>query len=154
MALEFNGIDDSVEIPDSKSLDIHQSITITAWIKAGSPKGGIILEKEGAYGLLLGDNLTIKWIIWGDEWDTKIKISPNVWYQIALVYDFSAQRRLVYLDGQVMAEKETKIPIPISNEPLIMGKLFSGIIDDVSIWSSRLSEDNIRSIVKCGFERF
>jgi len=144
-ALEFDGVDDIVEIPSSKSLDITQSITMMAWIKAYSPEGGAIIGKEGAYSLSLGDGLNIEWIIWGNEWETRINISQNEWNHIALVYDFSSQKRLVYLDGELIADKETIIPIPVSDKPLIIGKGFKGVIDEVAIWSRALNQEEVQN---------
>lgn len=143
-ALKFDGVDDIVEIPDSNSLDITQSITVTAWFSPKSPEGGLIIGKEGAYGLSLGDGLNIKWIIPGNEWETGINIPQDKWSYVALVYDFVAQKRLVYLNDKIIAEKETVIPIPVSDKPLIIGKGFNGIIDEVSIWKKSLNEEEIQ----------
>jgi len=151
-ALEFDGVDDMVEVPASERLNITQNITITAWIKAYDNEGGLILDKEGAYGLSLGEGLGIKWVIFGDEWETGVNITPNVWHHIALVYDFDSQKRLVYLNGKLVAEKKTEIPIPISDKPLLIGKSFHGVIDEVSLWRSALNEHHLSQIVTVGIE--
>ena len=135
-ALEFNG-DGMVTIPDSKAFDITQSITITAWIKPDQVKGDIV-SKEGAYSMAIEDGF-VKWVIGDDEFLAKANIQTHkMWHHIALVYDSDAQRRLVYLDGYPISKKETKIPIPLSDKPLIIGNGFKGRIDEISLWNRAL----------------
>ena len=139
-ALEFNS-NGMVTIPDSKAFEITQSITITVWIIPDQVKGDIV-SKEGVYSVSLEDGF-VKWVIGDDEFLTQANIQARRWYHIALVYDFDAQNRLVYLDGYPISKMETKIPIPISDEPLIIGNGFKGRIDEVSLWSRTLDIEEI-----------
>ena len=49
-ALEFNGKDNHVVIPDSKDLDLVQELTLSAWVKFQELKAGAwknLVRKEG-----------------------------------------------------------------------------------------------------------
>ena len=49
-ALEFNGKDNHVVIPDSKDLDLAQELTLSAWVKFQELKAGVwknLVRKEG-----------------------------------------------------------------------------------------------------------
>jgi len=54
-ALNFDGVDDYVEVPDSDSLDITDEITLEAWVKSKSV-GRYILAKDPTYTEILRPN--------------------------------------------------------------------------------------------------
>lgn len=154
-ALVFDGLNAMVEIPNSPTLNITQSITMVAWIFPHEVKG-LIVGKEGAYGMALADGV-IKWVIWGDEFLLPLNIiRTREWFHIALVHDFTAKKRLICLDGELIAEKNTSVTIPISNHPLTIGKwatsgeAFDGVIDEVCIWNTALDENEVREVMRKG----
>jgi len=60
-AIQFNGVDSYVEVPDSNSLDVTREITIAAWINlkelTGNADQDMILNKEGIpYEIAVHDN--------------------------------------------------------------------------------------------------
>jgi len=146
--IAFDGLNATVEVRNSPTLNITQSITITAWIMPIQSKG-LIVGKEDAYGMALEEE-GIKWVIWGDEFVAKVKITVQEWHHLALVYDFDAKKRFVYFNGKLIAEKETSVTIPVSNQPLSIGKwatlgeAFNGSIDEVIIWNVALTEAQIK----------
>ena len=154
-ALAFDGLNTMLEIPNSPTLNITQSITMAAWILPYEVRG-LIVGKEGAYGMSLADGV-IKWVIWGDEFLLPLNIiRTQEWCHIVLVYDFAAKTRLVYFNGELIAEKNTSVTIPISNQPLTIGKwatsgeAFDGIIDEVCIWNTALVENEVVEVMHKG----
>jgi len=147
----FDGLNAMVEIPSSPTLNITQSITIIAQIKPHDVKG-LIVGKEGAYGMALDEKGGIRWVIWGDEFVAKADIKKQEWYYIALVYDFAAKKRFVYLNGRLIAERETSVTMPVSNHPLTIGKwatlreAFNGSINGVVLWNAALTEAEIKKV--------
>ena len=154
-ALAFDGLDATVEIPNSSTLNITQSITMMAWIRPNQVEG-LIVGKEGAYGMALAEGV-IKWVIWDNEFLLPLNIiRTQEWSHIALVYDFAAKKRLVYFNGALIAEKNTSVTIPISNHPLTIGKwatsgeAFDGVIDEVCIWNAALDRNEVWEVLNKG----
>jgi len=161
-ALEFDGIDDTVEIPHHADFDLA-TFTIAVWINvqsstdgkgrtvigkdvmpAGKPRNfGIYVAPDG----LLGVNYTS-----GGGW-TDVKtdgvVSDGQWHHIALTYDGSSLRSFV--DGQLGAEKaSTNVP-DNNTEPVRIGRwggeagdFMNGVVDEVSIYNEAFDEAAIQ----------
>lgn len=132
---------------------------ITSVIAIPQQENGLIVGKEGAYGMSLADGF-IKWVIWGDEFLAEANLRMDEWCHIALVYDFAAKTRSVYFDGELIAEKGTSVTIPVSDHPLTIGKwatsekAFNRVIDEVMLLNKALSEEEIRELMMFGLMRF
>ncbi len=97
-ALAFDGRDDRVEIPDSSSLHVRSSITISAWVRPTPPHqngyGGIINNIAGHANsrlLILNDGSTLAQVsIGGSKQNvTGPRVKNNAWNHVAYVYDGS-----------------------------------------------------------------
>lgn len=86
--------------------------------------------------------------------DSTKLIVANEWNHLA----FSRKDKLVriYLNGEIVTEKENNVKV-IGSEPLILGKLFvpnrndfnfAGVIDELKIWNSALSEQEVKTEFK------
>jgi hypothetical protein len=117
-ALQFNGVDASVAIPASQSLDqLTGSFTAQLWFKClgASQTAGTLVAKNatasaGNDPLRLyvtgGDhhlaasvgNGSVAWVL-----DSGVAVADGVYHHAALVYDDAAKTYTLYLDGQARA---------------------------------------------------
>ncbi len=142
-ALEFDGVNDFVEIPDSNSLDITDEITMEAWVKpySFSTIPYIISKKKtdtaGLYALIITDEGKAKAFFDTPNhitaWDP---IPLDEWTYLAATFNGSVKR--IYING-VENNNETYSHIaPTSTHPLRIGSPgsgdnFDGIIDEVRL---------------------
>lgn len=164
-ALQFDGTDDTVEIPHHADFDLA-TFTITLWINvqsstdgafrtiigkdvspAGQPRNfGVYIKDSG----VLGVNYTS-----GGSWssaEADIVVSDGQWHYIAFTYDGSSLRSFV--DGQLSAETaSTNVP-DNNTEPVRVGRwggargdFMNGVVDEVAIYSEALAEDAIQNMM-------
>ena len=165
-ALQFTG-EGFVEIPDSESLSITETITITAWVQvhASFANQGFISKCD--YGadqrsyLVRVDNdklsfgftetLAGPWF-WVADNDT---MEQETWYHVATVYD--GENLKIYANGNLVNEKAVQSEIPDATTPLMFGvhgispgTKFVGVLDDVAIFNAALTEEVIGQIMSNG----
>ncbi len=152
-ALEFDGKDDYVEVPDSDTLDVT-NVTLTAWVKSEANQlldGNVIVYKLASYihqywsstinpGVFVGG----QWC--GSGWLPQGAIWDNDWHHVALTYDGSTQK--FYVDGVFSGENAAcKGDIDITDTNLTIGTgnvgFYTGSIDEVAVFSAALDEDDL-----------
>jgi hypothetical protein len=158
-ALNFNGVNDYVDLGDETNLDLSGTITVEAWIKttrsyyqivyskyAGSsttrsPSAG--LSPDGYGRFLIGIEPAIRL--------SSTPVNDGNWHHIAYVFIPSTNMD-IYVDGVLSNGALTgTIPssIPHSTaEPRIGsvangGDPFEGFMDEVAIWDKALTPDDI-----------
>jgi len=162
-ALEFDGVDDYVEVPDSDSLDVTE-ITIAAWVHPAKQGGEYtLLMKQNAFSWQMGGDGTMMANLYlGGAWHAlprypaKTKIDPDTWSHVAYTYDGEKVRH--YLNGAFNGEEAgtpggdigvsdailrigARTDVPVTDRP------FKGIIDEFMILNEALTEADIRSIM-------
>ena len=151
LALDFDGTDDYVSIPDSVSLQMSSTMTMEAWIKpdVSSNATQIILNKEGEYEMALFPDGSLQVAFAeGGVWawhDTGAVVDRNTWSHIAVVYDFGTVT--TYVNGSLVGTltlatstiddvyagmNELRIGGRTNNPA---GQYFDGQIADVRIWN-------------------
>lgn len=159
-ALDFDGKDDFVEVPDHDSLDVT-IITLTAWVKSKAnllKDGNAIVYKLSSYihqywsstinpGVFVGKN----WC--GSGWLPKGVIWDGEWHHVALTYDGSVQR--FYVDATFSGENSAcKGDIDITNNSIKIGTgnvgFYTGSIDEVAVFNAVLEEDDLKTLVNKG----
>jgi hypothetical protein len=165
-ALQFDGIDDSVRIPDSAFLNIAgDKISITAWVKrlGSGTRNGIIVMKQAppgawdaSYGVVISEgvintgkiglSLDTGWG-WTDHWSNSV-LNSNEWYHFCGTYDGSKVR--IYLNGVLDAEYDVTGNIVPKSGPLSIGhedawdpEYFNGLIDEVKVYNRSLSAEEV-----------
>ena len=156
-----------VEVPDSKSLDITDEITLMCWVYPTqfTAEWFRIIVKTWA-----GD--TAPWMVYGfyeqggSNGKTGFIISVNKgtekrcgngpspqlelkeWTHLAATYDGSVMK--LYYDGEMKVEQDAKGKIDTNDVPVSVGRNsegnrehYIGLIDEVAIWSVALDEDEI-----------
>jgi hypothetical protein len=165
-AISLNGQSEWVEVESSDSLNIEGEITLMCWFKSGGWDGagdqwigkGAHASKPSCYGLMVYQSATLYFML-GDgasRHDLKTTELPETgkWHHIAATYDGENMR--VYLDGDVLAEKQEQFDFQCKNElPLMVGGgvqrpqySFLGEIDEVAIFNRALSQDEVKKAME------
>ncbi|ODS35435.1 hypothetical protein BEH94_01360 [Candidatus Altiarchaeales archaeon WOR_SM1_SCG] len=143
-ALEFDGIDDYVEIPDDSSLDLDDDFTIMIWAKLdngaftlnGAPT---ILNKEiigwdGAgtyrtnYGLQVYDDGKFCGFIVDNSGNPTVctlqgEVQEEEWYFYTIVLDETATKLRIYLNGEFKAEVDyIEGGDKLTDVPIVLGR--------------------------------
>jgi PGF-pre-PGF domain-containing protein len=159
-ALDFDGVDNNVQIPDSVSLSPSTQLTAEAWIYPRSLGSMGIISKwhpggpsDRSYVLHLLPSGALRGVISDGVSDYHIMETPeiiptNKWTHVALVFDAGTMR--IFINGHLSAENvtaaasifDTTLPIVIgsiyNNEQVQTGLTydwfgFDGVIDEVRI---------------------
>ncbi|SDH28747.1 LamG-like jellyroll fold domain-containing protein [Winogradskyella thalassocola] len=160
-ALYFNGTDSYIDMQNT--LDLNPSgFSISAWIKHDSATIGdvsILSKRDVAftqgYDLTLTDTnkINIKWKNNSSQSLTSFTSIPDhEWHHIAITYNGS--KASIYIDG-VLDNSSGKTPPIATNESFYIAAAgknapiqhFKGHIDEVRIWNTVLSENQLRFIM-------
>ena len=158
-ALNFDGSNDYVEVPDSPSLDITDEITIETWIKPATAQGSGNCKypvcKSYSY-ILSYDHFLEEWkgtlaLYDGTDWripSTGVSISHGVWHHFVGVY--SPPYEIIYLDGtEKLNENIGSFSINTSTNNLWFGahvdksEFYDGVIDEIRIYNRALNSNEI-----------
>ena len=170
-ALDFDGVNDYVEVPDDDSLDLTDSFTVVAWFKAyGEPNascGHLVTRRTPGYQYSLsiydhndtGDYCLYSLTETNDGMNTITLFSEpeyiefNKWYFGVYSYD-GINYRLFFGDendvNEVDNELNSSIAPPSLDFPLFFGQNayatgnFDGIIDEIRIYNRTLNETEIQ----------
>jgi hypothetical protein len=154
-ALQFDGQNDFVALPDSSSLPTgNGSYTLEAWIKPDAMGDRGIIgwgpwgRQSEVNALRLMGNGQIRHYWWGNDLDVTVgNLADGQWHHVAATFDGKTRR--VYVDG-VLKGSDTppphKLPVVAKNIRIGStnnGEFFKGAIDDAAIWNRSLSQDEI-----------
>ena len=152
-ALSFDGRDDWVTVLDSPSLDLSTAMTVEAWVRPRSVSGWrTILEKEtdtelsfGLYAASAGGAPSG----WGGMRGIygPARIPTGTWTHLAATHD--GVRLRLFRDGKLVASRPMQARLKVSGRELriggnaVWGEFFSGLIDEVRVYSRALSAAEI-----------
>lgn len=161
-ALEFDGIDDHVIVPDSPHLRLPEAVTVTAWLNTPAETGQSVLGKNGCSNLRQNYRLGVSrssvefTVVDCPEHGKMVGgggIKSDSWF--FAVGTFEAGRIRAYVDGELRGERvEEAFDTGTLEAPLYIGAsfygpglngLFTGQIDDVRVYNRALSEEEIRT---------
>ena len=171
-ALSFDGVNDSVRIPDSPSLaSAHNQITVAFWIYPTnlSTAWSTVMHRTSAtdswfdwqvYARAV-DAKTTNNPVFRVDWDFDsvmdtdeevegdVVLRTNRWYFIACTYDGSQMK--FYIDATLRGSTtKASGTIPNSGSDIwiggngVWGEYFSGLIDEIRIYDHALSEEEIQ----------
>ena len=159
-ALEISGTStDYVEVPDHESLHLTDAITLMAWAKKDAPGAtSCILGKDDLsgnrnYNLHINSAGFGKVYLSGTAATGEAVIADGQWHHVAGTWDGAVIK--LYIDGVEAASNDFAGPIGTSEIPLKIGLLhekypFGGLIDEVAIFGSALTEAEVGSIMSNG----
>jgi hypothetical protein len=172
-ALRFDGVDDFVSIPDSKSLE-PQNLTVAAWVRGTGPrtdyryivsKGASACDRS-SYGLYTGATGGVGFYVSDSStFYSTPQTAPTIWdgnwHNVAGTFDGHVVR--LYVDGVQIGTgtpAETTIDYSFPTENGMVGGFpgtcsssltLNGDIDGVQIWSRALPVDTIWQSLKSLF---
>ncbi|MBM3211778.1 LamG domain-containing protein [Candidatus Poribacteria bacterium] len=164
-ALDFNGKDANVEIPNTNGvLSVEGAFSLMAWVKIPGFTGGwqtiATLNTDGPvrnYGLFINDKSGLihysftsnkQW----QSFNAVSNIADGKWHHIAAVYDMKAFK--CYVDGKVDGEtainnlKPDTAKTPVTIGSWVGGGWVFGSIDEVVLHNSALTAAQIQSLMQ------
>jgi prepilin-type N-terminal cleavage/methylation domain-containing protein len=158
-ALSFDGVDDYVDAGNGASLDITDAITVEGWVKNDvlTGKNRIILWKWASYDFYI----TSAGVVTGQIYDggyytvtSAAQLSLNNWYHIVFIFDenLTSGNLKIYINGVLDgtpvdftgAADISAYNVQIGGSTSVGDAYFSGLIDDVRIYSEALPETEIQ----------
>jgi len=166
-ALDFDGVDDYVDVGNVFAELPSRDLTISAWVKAPAvnPNMQFMISINTANGddnkLLSGTKGNTATLSLADSvpaWrDTTATVIDNTWHHIAYALDDSANTITVYVDGTEVLSFTSNISLAAGDilsfgqeyDPgMAPGDFYSGQLDDVRIYDRVLSEAEIATLAQ------
>lgn len=154
----FNGVTDYLDA-GKQALNLGTAFTISAWINRASD-GTILSKRDGTYtegydlSILSDGRVRFSWQNVGmHEITSSVAIPTSIWHHIAVVYDGSDLS--LYIDGVLDNTQSRPVPPVDTNRSFLVAAAdglsptdyFQGNIDEVRIWDTTLSVDQLRYIM-------
>ncbi len=157
-ALDFDGVNDYVEISDNDVLDITGSMTVEAWVNYKVLSGGnyyrIVSKGEYNDGWIFGTTYAYTVDFTFNTTQTAYAQTPlqtGKWYHIAAVIDNSAKKIYLYLNGSLdnLSGYSFSGNLPSTSHSLKIGKSNAGYycnayVDEVRIWNYARTQSQIQ----------
>ncbi|MCG8672038.1 MAG: LamG domain-containing protein [Pseudomonadales bacterium] len=156
---DFDGNDDLVQIPDTASLDLATAFTIGVWINIDSiPSSGLksILSKDENFEFHVNSSGRIYWW-WRDSAGTRTltsttSVTAGQWHHI--VIRFQAGQQDIFIDGinrgtasNALTPTTNSDPFQIGGDQGFGGREFNGLIDEVAVFDTPLSDLQILTLL-------
>ena len=161
-ALSFSGTNaEYVDCGNSSKLNITSSMTVELWIKPSRDMGSIggwdrLVHKNYQTGYFFGGSLgnlnALSIVLNNNQF---VMVSPNntvvvgVWQHIAFVLDDVANMAYIYKNGNLVSSASWTGTIPGSASSQLTlsqnSESFGGAMDDVRIWNTVRTQDQIRA---------
>jgi len=162
-ALAFNGSSDYIDCGNRNSLDIAESISVSAWVNPYSPNGTIISKRtylgEPLVQYLLDfDNNNLRFVWYNGGWKGVYHdaiIATNQWLHVACTYDADSDVVALYVNGIQVASGEEESGLLSNAVSVMIGAwhngvtavdLFEGAIDQVLIFDRALSQEELEAL--------
>ena len=164
-ALEFNGTSSYVKVPKSDSLNLgNKDLTIVVWAKSYTANvWKPFVNKYQAGGtdtMILGairDSNNITLAFYNDDLNIAYTPKLNTWEHYAFVFDSKSKKREIFVNGNPVGNGiASGLPAGSDVQDIEIGSMiyanlyYSGIIDDVAIFSAVLTQDDIGNIMNNG----
>ena len=163
-ALEFDGgAANFVEVAHSADLEGMKQLTVEAWVQPFGTDAlprGIVSKRTGwkagdVYNLFSWNESKF----WarvnakdGQQISSTSVLKDKKWMHLAYLYDGKTKKQMLYVNGELENEVDhPEAEVSSGEAPLWIGTLnqgyaqaWNGLIDEVRIWSSLLTEDEIQ----------
>jgi len=159
-ALEFDGVDDYIEVADAPSLDLTDTFTLHAniYLKSHGSNVEILSKADGSYEPyrleISSDTISLAIADASDNRDFLTvyhEFGINTWHRITVTFDAGTAK--FYKDGVYLGSDTSSITsIYNTTDKLYIGarnptsNLLDGFIDDVRIYNRVLSEAEIQAL--------
>lgn len=151
--LDFDGIDDHVQVPDEAYFDFTNEFTIEAWVRVENFTGttqSIVTKGNNAWKMQISTNRHLALVLDGiGQVEGVIDVADGEWHHVAATYNGTEVLLCVdgIIDGQAnftgdLANTEAQVQIAGNSEE--GGVNFNGQLDEIRIWSVPRSLIEIR----------
>jgi hypothetical protein len=156
-ALEFDGVDDHVVIPNNDALNFGTGdFTVCVWVKTTAVTGRWAQRHDivgkgdpsiSGYAISADSNKGFFWVGGAGEFSGTTEINDGEWHYIVGVRKSS--ECFIYVDGKQEGKGtnsenvDTALNLIFAKHPLKNESYFKGSIDEVAIYNRALSEDEI-----------
>jgi hypothetical protein len=173
-ALQFDGVDDVVKVPNSPEFDLTEAFTLEAWVRpeSESAEWAPILAKEMGGGKAMEE---LAWWLYEGGPEPNLPVGGNgpkaggkedaravdplpvdVWSHLALTYDGNQVR--LYVNGELVDCSDVPADAPPVTEGELQiggateqGNYFKGRIDEVRIYNRALSGAEVTQTMNSTF---
>ena len=163
-ALSFDGVNDSVKVSHSSSLDLVNQWTLESWIfRKTTGRFDSIIEKynwQGGFGgftlRIVETNKLIANVINGQTStgvESGVTIDAQQWYHVAATFDSSQKTFKLYVNGVLVGVNSDVTITPLSSNVSLKigtrgddsGGYFNGQIDDTRVWNVARTQAQIQA---------
>ena len=158
-AVSFDGVNDLILVPASASLNLTTAMTLEAWVNPAVTLSGwkaIVQKETDAYLLSASSSqqnrpaggATLNSVCCTNAYATAALV-PNTWTHVAATYNGTQMQ--LYINGVPVSSVPATGLIETTTTPLRIGgntystEFFSGLIDEVRIYSRALSQAEIQT---------
>ena len=159
--LNFDGVDDKVELSNESNFDFTTSFSMECWIKVSSftEEWQTVISK-GMQGPRIHRYPNTDFIAFGtgpaDDLLSIVSVNDGNWHHIAATFDNGI--KTLYVDGVLQGTQTVVLPLAVNDDPVLIGsqsdfynpvRAFHGDIDEVRIWNFSKTEEQINSSKNC-----
>jgi len=159
--LNFDGVDDKVELSNESNFDFTTSFSMECWIKVSSftEEWQTVISK-GMQGPRIHRYPNTDFIAFGtgpaDDLLSIVSVNDGNWHHIAATFDNGIKK--LYVDGVLQGTQTVGLPLAVNDDPVLIGsqsdfynpvRAFHGDIDEVRIWNFSKTEEQINSSKNC-----
>ncbi|WP_299130635.1 choice-of-anchor D domain-containing protein [uncultured Winogradskyella sp.] len=161
-SIDFDGTQDYMDA--GNVVDLASEFTISAWVKHGTAANRDVISKRDSgpytegYALRFDASRTPR-MVWKDAggitraFNASVSLPIDEWHHIAVIY--RAGTAIFYIDGVEDTSLTAPAPAAAPNEHFLIGaanyrnptNLFDGTIDEVRVWNTALTADQLRYII-------
>ena len=157
-ALSFDGVDDYVDCGNHASLDLRATVSIEAWVKPAcvpSREPMIVGKYYDSFGITMYKDAKCWFYISGGVNHVAGSMEPGAWNHVVATFDGTTMA--LYVNGRTTGSGKSKFDRINRGRNLLMGVLvadpkasdpgysgtcyWKGLLDDVSVYSRALSEE-------------
>ncbi len=165
-ALNFDGVNDYVSIPDNNALDLLSAFTIEGWVYPKSSTGAQVIvgkldecagcgnSSNTAYALRYNNGQLLAQISDGTSNYKSISSSNlvlNKWQHVAMVFDGANAILSLYINGVLQSSTSTGYntikdgiySLKLGSYGTNYGQYFNGSMDNIKIWNTVKSQTDI-----------
>lgn len=156
-SIDFDGVDDYLDAGDV--LDLDGAFSISAWVKRTNANASVVSKRNSGFSegydfrINASGQAEMRWMNGTLQSITSSVVIPTAkWHNIAVTYDGTDAR--LYIDGVLDVTKAlTSVPptgqsfLIAAADGTVPGAFFDGTIDEVRVWGSALSADELRFIM-------
>jgi DNA/RNA endonuclease YhcR with UshA esterase domain len=160
-ALDFNGVNQYVQVSSSNSLNSPDAVTLSAWVfprSIISGTGSPIIEKYQSYTLFIFSNKVSLYIHGSGSSQFYMGVTDiplNAWSHIAASHDSSTNIVKFYLNSKLDRTVSTNLGKIVSNSNSLLiggyfgGGYFNGMIEEARVFGKVLSDEEIKALYDC-----